>query len=294
LKSSDNPLTNHQIPASFGGTMYRRVIVPGRVNIIGEHTDYANGLALPFAVNRKLELVIKPRKSNFSGDETIVALWKAAGGYPADLTITSGIPIGKGMSSSAALCIAVVVGVEPNQDKMVICQKAQQLEHLVLGTPCGLLDQIAIVFAKENHATKINFANLSVEHIPLPKSWIFKLVDSGIHRQLSEVNYQANITHLKSHVDEENKRVMEAINSDTADLGRLLNESHESLRKLGVSLPEIDALVKEIQTTDGVHGARMMGGGFGGMIIALVASENILQNSSLATSSNSFTFEELG
>lgn len=274
--------------------MYRRVIVPARVNIIGEHTDYANGLALPFAVNEKLELVIKPRKSNFSGDETIVALWKAAGGYPADLTITSEIPIGKGMSSSAALCIAIVVGVEPNQDKMVICQKAQQLEHDILGTPCGLLDQIAIVYAKGNSATKINFANLSVEHIPLPKSWIFKLVDSGIHRQLSEVNYQADITHLKSHVDEENKRVMEAINSDAANLGRLLNDSHESLSKLGVSLPEIDALVKEIQTTDGVLGARMMGGGFGGMVIALVANEDILPNSSRVISSSSFTFEEIG
>ena len=274
--------------------MYRRVIVPARVNIIGEHTDYANGLALPFAVNQKLVLLIKPRKSDFSGDETIVALWKAAGGYPADLTITSEIPIGKGMSSSAALCIAIVVGVEPNQDKMIICQKAQQLEHEVLGTPCGLLDQMAIVYAKENYATKINFENLSVEHIPLPNSWIFKLVDSGIHRQLSEIDYQADIAHLKSHVDEENKRVMEAINSGAANLGKLLNDSHNSLSKLGVSLPEIDVLVKELQTTDGVLGARMMGGGFGGMIIALVENENVLPNSSQVVSSNSFTFEELG
>ena len=274
--------------------MNRKVIVPARVNIIGEHTDYANGLALPFAVNLNLELLIKPRKSDFSGDETIVALWKAAGGYPADLTISSEIPIGKGMSSSAALCVAIVVGVEPDQDKMIICHKAQQLEHEILGTPCGLLDQMAIVYAKENHVAKINFENLSVEHIPLPKSWIFKLVDSGIHRQLSEVNYQADTTYLKLHVDEENKRVMEAINSDTANLGRLLNDSHESLSKLGVSLPEIDALVKEIQTTDGVLGARMMGGGFGGMIIALVANEEILPNYSRVVSSNSFTFDELG
>jgi galactokinase len=274
--------------------MYRRVIVPARANIIGEHTDYANGLALPFAVNQKLELLIKPRKSDFTGEETIVALWKAAGGYPADLTITSEIPIGKGMSSSAALCIAIVVGADPNQDKMVICQKAQQLEHEVLGTPCGLLDQIAIVYAKENNATKINFENLSVEHVPLPKSWIFKLVDSGIHRQLSEIDYQADIINLKSHVDEENKRVIEAINSDAANLGRLLNDSHGSLSKLGVSLPEIDALVKQLQTTNGVLGARMMGGGFGGMIIALVANEDILPNFSRAISSNSFTFEELG
>ena len=274
--------------------MYRRVIVPARVNIIGEHTDYANGLALPFAIDKKLELVIKPLQSGFKGDESVIAMWQALGGYPAELAITSEIPIGKGMSSSAALCVALVVGLNPERDKLAICRAAQQLEHDILGTPCGLLDQIAIAFAKENHATKINFANLSVEHIPLPKSWIFKLVDSGIHRQLSEVNYQADITHLKSHVDEENKRVMEAINSDAANLGRLLNDSHESLSKLGVSLPEIDALVKEIQTTDGVLGARMMGGGFGGMVIALVANEDILPNSSRVISSGSFTFEELG
>ena len=274
--------------------MYRRVIVPARVNIIGEHTDYANGLALPFAIDKKLELVIKPLQSGFKGDESVIAMWQAIGGYPAELTITSEIPMGKGMSSSAALCVALVVGLNPERDKKAICRAAQQLEHDILGTPCGLLDQIAIVYAKENSATKINFANLSVEHIPLPKSWIFKLVDSGIHRQLSEVNYRADITHLKSHVDEENKRVMEAINSDATNLGRLLNDSHESLSKLGVSLPEIDALVKEIQTTDGVLGARMMGGGFGGMVIALVANEDILPNSSRVISSRSFTFEELG
>ena len=274
--------------------MIRKVIVPARVNIIGEHTDYANGLALPFAVNLNLELLIKPRKSDFSGDETIVALWKAAGGYPADLTITSEIPIGKGMSSSAALCVAIVAGVEPYQDKMIICHKAQKLEHEVLGTPCGLLDQMAIVYAKEGHATKINFENLSVEHIPLPKSWLFKLVDSGFDRRLSEVDYHTNNAYLQSHVDQENKRVIEAINSDAANLGRLLNDSHKSLRKLGVSLPQIDALVEELQATKGVLGARMMGGGFGGMIIALVANEDILPNYSRVISSNSFTFEELG
>ena len=104
----------------------------------------------------------------------------------------------------------------------------------------------------------------------------------------------ADIAHLKSHVDEENKRVMEAINSGAANLGKLLNDSHNSLSKLGVSLPEIDVLVKELQTTNGVLGARMMGGGFGGMIIALVENENVLPNSSQVVSSNSFTFEELG
>ena len=274
--------------------MHRRVIVPSRVNIIGEHTDYANGLALPFAIDTKLELVIKPLQSGFKGDKTVVALWQAAGGYPADLGIVSEIPIGKGMSSSAALCVAIIVGVNPNQDKMAICQKAQQLEHEILGTPCGLLDQMAIVYAKQNHATMINFDDFSVEYLPLPDSWIFKLVDSGIHRRLSEVDYQTNKEFQQLHVDGENKRVIEALNSNAANLGKLLNESHESLRKLGVSLPAIDALVNELQTTDGVLGARMMGGGFGGMIIALVTDENVLPNAIQATSSSTFSFEELG
>ncbi len=272
--------------------MHRRVIVPSRVNIIGEHTDYAKGLALPFAVNHKLELVIKPRQTGFKGDKTVVALWQAAGGYPADLGIVSEIPIGKGMSSSAALCVAIVVGVNPNQDKMTICQKAQQLEHEILNTPCGLLDQIAIVYAKKNHATMINFDDLSIEYLPLPDYWIFKLVDSGIHRQLSEVDYQTNKEFQQLHVDGENKRVIEAIDSNAAKLGKLLNESHESLRELGVSLPAIDALVNELQTTDGVLGARMMGGGFGGMIIALVTDENALPNAIQVTSSGTFGFEE--
>ena len=72
----------------------------------------------------------------------------------------------------------------------------------------------------------------------------------------------------------------------------MLNQSHESLRKLGVSLPEIDEFVYELQSTDGVLGARMMGGGFGGMIIALVSDEEILPNAMLASSSGTFTFEE--
>ena len=71
----------------------------------------------------------------------------------------------------------------------------------------------------------------------------------------------------------------------------MLNQSHESLRKLGVSLPEIDELVYELQSTDGVL-ARMMGGGFGGMIIALVNDEKILPNAMLFSSSGTFTFEE--
>ena len=86
--------------------MHRRVIVPSRVNIIGEHTDYANGLSIAICIDKKLELVIKPLQSGFKGEKSVIAMWQALGGYPAELT-SLGYPIGKGMSSSAALCVAL-------------------------------------------------------------------------------------------------------------------------------------------------------------------------------------------
>ena len=88
--------------------MYRRATVPARINIIGEHTDYEGGLSLPFTINSHLTLEVKKSENGFSGDPTVIKLWKAAGGGPADLQISSDIPIGKGMSSSAALCLSLI------------------------------------------------------------------------------------------------------------------------------------------------------------------------------------------
>ena len=100
--------------------MHRRIIVPSRVNIIGEHTDYAGGLALPFATEKFLELTIKSRDYGCQGDQTVVKLWQAVSDLPVELTIESNIPIGKGMSSSAALCLAIVIGAKPNLSKLEI------------------------------------------------------------------------------------------------------------------------------------------------------------------------------
>ena len=274
--------------------MHRRVIVPSRINIIGEHTDYAGGLALPFAIDVKLELIIKPLETGFSGDEIVIELWQAAGGYPAELIVNSEIPIGKGMSSSAALCVAITVGANPNLEQLTICKMAQQLEHQILGTPCGLLDQMAMVFAKENHATLINFDDYSIDYFALPRSWKFKLVDSGIHRNLADVDYKSNSKYQQEHVSNENNRVLRAINSNAETLGRLLNESHESLQKLGVSIVEMDTLVKTLQETEGVLGARMMGGGYGGMILVLVVNDDVLPDATTVSSSSALRFEEFG
>jgi len=273
--------------------MHRRVTVPARVNIIGEHTDYGQGLALPFAIDRYLVLTIKSRETGYSGDDTVIALWQAIGGLPADLTVNSEIAQGKGMSSSAALCLAIVLGKHGNIDPLEACKKAQSLEHEVLKTPCGMLDQMAIMFAKSQHCSMIDFSTMEVQCHDLPTNWIFKLVDSNIERKLSEMNYNSNNDFLKQHLITENLRVKQAIGAKPETLGKLLNQSHNSLKQLGVSTPDVDSLVENLQQTNGVLGARMMGGGFGGMILVLVDNEAVLPNYLPVVSSRAPLLEEL-
>lgn len=273
--------------------MHRRIIVPSRVNIIGEHTDYAGGLALPFATEKFLKLTIKSQEYGYQGDETVVKLWQAVSDLPVQLKVESDIPIGKGMSSSAALCLAIVMGAKPNLSKSETCKEAQRIEHLVLQTECGLLDQMAMMFAQKNYASMIDFSNLKIKHVKIPNEWIFKLVDSKVHRKLSDTNYNQISDYSKKHVTEENSRVRRALSSSKHQLGRLLNDSHQSLQKLGVSNVEVDNLVERLQHTEGVLGARMMGGGFGGMILTLVENENILPGHEVVTSSGPPLFEEL-
>ncbi len=273
--------------------MQRRAIVPSRVNIIGEHTDYAGGLALPFAIDCNLILEAVERDAGFSGDKIVVELWKSAGGWPADLTVTSSIPIGKGMSSSAALCLAIVLCSKGPLDSLEASKEAQRIEHEVLGTPCGLLDQLAMMNAKEGHASLIDFSNLSVKYVPIPYDWRFKLIDSKIERELSSTQYGKKNSYLEQHVADENARVRSAISSSSVGLGELLNQSHASLISLGVSLPEMDQMVESIQQEEGVLGARMMGGGFGGMILVLVEGEEVFPEIPLIQSSKAAILEEI-
>lgn len=274
--------------------MKRRASIPARINIVGEHTDYAGGLALPFAVDVRMVLEATALDEGFEGGETVLALWKAAGGWPARLTIESDIPIGVGMSSSAALCLAVVLCVNGPMKPFDACLEAQRLEHEVLQTPCGLLDQMAMMFAKEGYASLIDFSNNTVESVAVPSEWMFKLVDSGIHRTLSDTSYRnsRDDSNVAAHVTSENQRVRLAIGATAEELGELLNLSHASLKRRGVSLPQMDAQVTALQQLDGVHGARMMGGGFGGMILVLVASDEVLPEQRLYRPSQGGFVEE--
>lgn len=275
--------------------MIRRASIPGRINILGEHTDYAGGCSLAFASQHRLILEAEFIESGVFGEETVVALWNEAGGPPARLNVSSNIPIGKGMSSSAALCLSIVLCVHGDSlDRQEACKEAQRLEHVVLGTPCGLLDQMTMMHSMEECCTLIDFTNLETSTIPYPNAWKFKLVDSGIQRTLNSEDYRQTTGEMNKelHVREENARVHQALNSTNEQLGGLLNQTHESLRMIGVSTPEVDSIVKSLQSKKGVFGARMMGGGFGGMILVLVEDDGVLPHLPLLVPSKAGFIEE--
>ena len=271
----------------------RRASIPARINIIGEHTDYLGGLALPFASGHRLVLTATQAEQT-SGDQTVVDLWRAAGGWPATLAIESTIPIGAGMSSSAALCLAIVLCAQGSQDALAACKEAQRIEHQVLKTPCGLLDQMAMMMSAKGHAVLIDFSTMDHKPFLIPNDWMFKLVDSGIRRQLSETEFGASSDPhmLSQHVTQENLRVRQALDASSFELGTLLNASHASLQSIGVSTPEIDDLVAHLQSTPGVLGARMMGGGFGGMILVAVNGSEVLPDAPLVSASQCGFLEE--
>mgnify|MGYP002823401931 FL=1 len=274
----------------------RTVVSPARVNILGEHTDRWGGLALPFATSPLLRLIITPNGGELSGDPTVCALWEAAGGGPADIRIESGIPIGAGMSSSAALCTAVTLSVNSDMSGMELAKEAQKLEHSVLGTKCGLLDQIAITHGQIGSMMLVDFHSLEVELIPFPKSWRLRLIDTGVRRNLAETMYskiQPDSEAMRFHVEQENSRVRLAIGADAVLLGRLLNESHASLRDyVRVSTPDIEREVSLVRSIPGVLGVRLMGGGFGGMLLAVVDSDDVLPEALCPTPSGPVCAEQ--
>ena len=271
--------------------------VPARINIIGEHTDHFGGLSLTFSSQHRLLLTASKRENGSKGDQAVINLWEAAGGWSADLDVNSNIPIGAGLSSSAALCVAIVMCSQNKTDPMEISLEAQRIENQVLCSNCGLMDPISITHSKEGLATLLDFSKMSIEPFRMPEDWRFKLVDTGIRRNLSETNYNSSeikIETRRKHAEEESARVRMALSSDARALGSILNESHTSISdNIRASTPEIDCMVKEIQDTTGVLGARLMGGGFGGMILALVEEEDAISGDLLASSGPAILQETL-
>jgi len=310
-----------------------RAIAPGRVNLIGDHTDYTGGLVFPMAINRhtvidarftddssvSLKSADEPDAANFILPITdipslqpqwaryiaaVAAECKAMRGITG--TVTTDIPIGSGLSSSAALEVAAALALGFNGSQQDLAKLAQRAEHVATGVPTGIMDQLCIATAQENHAMLIDCSTLEIVHSPIPQAC--KIVVQFIaHRTLQGSEYsdrvvqcnaaEAIIGPLRSatidmlgqitdatifkrarHVISENQRVREFAQAlashELQHAGKLMNEGHRSLAlDFHSSTSSMDKAVDEIQKIPGVYGARMTGGGFGGCVVALCSHD---------------------
>ena len=312
---------------------------PGRVNLIGEHTDYNDGLALPFAIDEGVhvsatatgEVTIHARALDLDesdsyalgGEAPSPGGWRdfvrgvtaelAAAGLPvrgAALEIHGTIPRGAGLSSSAALEVSLALALLALADADVVppwplARICSRVENDWVGAQTGLLDQLASLCGREHTAMRIDFRSGVIEPVPLQLGeWRLVTLDSGVghshaqsgyndrRRECAQAFEQLGISSLRElepamlerlpppldararHVFEENARVDAAVDAlargDLPELGRLLERSHASLRDLyEVSVPEVNATVARALDA-GAAGARMMGGGFGGQVLALM------------------------
>jgi len=317
---------------------------PGRINIIGEHTDYNDGYVLPAAIDKYVSLSIERTegdtihlnsvgKEALSFSETRIERSGNWGDYVKGIfwvlkrerdmffggmkiQITSTVPEGAGLSSSAALEVATItalnsfcnLGLTESQRYLM----AQKAENEFVGVNCGIMDQFASVMGKKNHAVFLDTATMEYEYLPLELGeYSMVIFDSKVHHALSSGGYNARREEAANalkllgkrsyrdvsmpdlfvnreklgdlyyrramHVVSENMRVLEAkrilSNSNFENLGRLLIQSHESLaHDYEVSCEEVDFLVDVLRELNGVSGARIIGGGFGGSVLALCES----------------------
>jgi galactokinase len=231
---------------------------------------------------------------------------------PLDMHVASELPMGVGLSSSAALEVATLralrtlLGAEI--DDVEIARMAQRAEIDFAGVRCGIMDQMASSLADTQHALFLDARTLETRLWSLPAGTAVLVIDSGMPRSLvtsgfnqrrsecEEACVRLGVASLRDvrrvavveslpdpwrkrarHVVNENARVLRAVASaDPARLGRLMNESHASLRDdYEVSIPELDRLVSLLQEHPAVHGAKLTGAGFGGACVAVCAADRI-------------------
>jgi galactokinase len=294
---------------------------PGRANLIGEHTDYNDGFVLPAALELATYVVGRPRDDgvvslrSLDGDieRFVDAVVRAlrdegveVGGFEG--VVASEVPVGAGLSSSAALEVALAGALAGSAlDPTRLAEVCHRAENVYLGTKSGIMDQLTSAAGKAGHALLIDCRDLSVRPLPIPPGVLLLVVDSGVRRELAESAYNERVAECRAaaealgvpslrdatalhglsgvllrrarHVLTENERVLaaaEALRAERLDeLGPLFSASHTSLAgDFEVSTPELDALVAAAGETDGVIAARLTGAGFGGCTVNLVRTED--------------------
>ena len=320
---------------------------PGRVNLIGEHTDYNGGFVMPIAIDRWVAIAARRRPDrrvtlssvelNDEGSFTLGGLgdpgcdWIAYARGVAwalgqsghalegfDGVVSGDVPIGAGLSSSAALEIAVarafaeVSGL--GWDAVAMARVGQWAENEWVGVSCGIMDQLISAGGRAGHAMLIDCRSLEMRPVPLPEDVAVVVLDTSTRRTLAGSGYNdrraqcstataacgaASLRDVREgallarrgamdevtfrrarHVLTENERTLRAAEAlragDSRTLGRLMNESHQSLREdFEVSTPALDAMAESARNTPGCHGARLTGAGFGGCVVALVARDGL-------------------
>ena len=331
MNSADFPMHDAEVLAE----------APGRVNLLGEHTDYNDGFVLPVAIAQRTRVAMRPNGGShftlhaeelgasvrFAFDAPpgehfatyvygCLVLVRAEGvDVPGlDIAVSSEVPMGVGLSSSAALEVATLRCLRTllrlDLDDVRLAQLAQRAEIEYAGVRCGIMDQMASSLAGTDRALLIDTRSLQRQDVPLPPDSAVLVLDSGIARSLAASGYNQRRSECEAaarqlgraslrdverleeldalpqplrrrarHVFTENARVLAAAHcSEAEEFGRLMNDSHASLRDdYEVSTPELDALVALLQAHSGVHGARLTGAGFGGACVALCRTDALQQ-----------------
>ena len=250
--------------------------------------DYLGGVVLPAAVNRHTEVTGRPSaewavESRVKGGVAYLrAIGEELGVQPQGVRVRSEIPSGSGLSSSAALLVAVASGLKPEMDGREAALACQRAEQRATGVQVGVMDQFASALGRRGHALLLDCGTLEYRMVRFPDELDIAVIDSGEHRSLARTPYnqrrreaEAGQPHRRRHVDSEIARVHAFVDAlerdDFTRLGNLLKESHRSLRDdFEVSTPHVDALVEKAWAAKGCFGARIMGAGFGDSILALI------------------------